>query len=73
MGSVPGPLKPGETGAGLKPSAESRAFGDILTTTGTEEPRFGSTINQTQTAEKSEPFIDHLYSVGVPPPICYSF
>ena len=73
MGSDLDLLEHGETGAGLKPSAERGAFGDISTTTGTEEPGFGSTTNQTETAEKSEPFIDHLYSVGVRPPICYSF
>ena len=66
-------LELGEIGAGLNPSVENGAFGDISTTTGTEEPGFGSTTNQTETVEKSETFIDHLYSVGVEAPICYSF
>jgi hypothetical protein len=73
MGSSLDPSGPGETGAGLKLNAESGAFGDISTTAGGEEPGFGSTTNQTETVEKSDPFIDRLYSVGDPAPITYSF
>ena len=54
--------KLGETGAGLCPSAEHGASGDTSTTTGTEEPGFGSTTNQTETAATFEGFIDSSLS-----------
>lgn len=44
----------GANGTGPSPSAENGAFGDISTTTGTEESGSGSTTSPTETADKFE-------------------
>lgn len=53
----------GELGAGPNQNVVPGVCGATLTTTGTEKPGFGSTINPTVTAEKSEQIYFDLFIV----------